>query len=308
MGLFFQYYELIERSGLFDPTFYNRTNPEVAAANIDPLTHYLELGAREGRNPSEEFDAAFYVAECRRLGVSPDNPLVHYILDGSIRGLKPRARLAQSVASPTTKAHRRTMGGGKGSDRNAEAWSNRADQFDELARKYVEQAFSSPFVDDLLVQEKLGAPKTSSAAADLYARLPVLARPNVSHLFDREFYLKTYPDAVQPGMDPLLHFISHGCAEGRSPSPLVDIQYINSCDTTLLSPASMAQDLWDVLRYNLADPSPYFSIDHYRGQLSDASELTIGFLDQFLSISCARGLKPNSLFDPIWYCRQLEGV
>src|ERR1035441_3976402 len=108
MSSFFQYYELIARSGLFDPTFYNRANPEVAAANIDPLTHYLEWGAREGRDPSEDFDSAYYIEECRLVGVTPDNPLVHFILDGSARRLQPSANLSPRATSAATRTEEHT--------------------------------------------------------------------------------------------------------------------------------------------------------------------------------------------------------
>lgn len=37
--------------------------------------------------------------------------------------------------------------------------------------------------------------------------------------FDVEWYLKTYPDIKQSGMDPVLHYAIHGGKEGRDPSP-----------------------------------------------------------------------------------------
>lgn len=36
--------------------------------------------------------------------------------------------------------------------------------------------------------------------------------------FDRAFYLRTYPDVAQAGLDPLEHFMAHGWREGRDPS------------------------------------------------------------------------------------------
>ncbi len=38
----------------FDPQFYLRTYPDVAAANIEPLTHFVLQGRTEGRKTSEE--------------------------------------------------------------------------------------------------------------------------------------------------------------------------------------------------------------------------------------------------------------
>ena len=61
MAAFFNDYEVIRKSGLFDPSFYLARYPELAQQNIDPLVHYLEEGARQGCNPHPEFDAAFYL-------------------------------------------------------------------------------------------------------------------------------------------------------------------------------------------------------------------------------------------------------
>lgn len=41
-----------------------------------------------------------------------------------------------------------------------------------------------------------------------------------SDLFDREWYLKTYPDVATAQMDPLDHYLLHGASEGRDPSPI----------------------------------------------------------------------------------------
>ena len=46
MAAFFNDYEIIRKSGLFDAAYYLASNPDVADQNIDPLLHYLEEGAR----------------------------------------------------------------------------------------------------------------------------------------------------------------------------------------------------------------------------------------------------------------------
>ncbi len=46
-----------------------------------------------------------------------------------------------------------------------------------------------------------------------------------SGLFDREWYLRTYPDVASSGEDPLIHYLQHGVAEGRNPNPLFDTDW-----------------------------------------------------------------------------------
>src|SRR5439155_779374 len=84
-GLFSDY-EAIRKSGLFDPEHYATAYPDVAERNVDPLVHYLEEGAREGRDPHPDFDTAFYLEQCRARGEEPANPLLHYLLIGAARG------------------------------------------------------------------------------------------------------------------------------------------------------------------------------------------------------------------------------
>ncbi len=90
MEALFSDYEEVRKSGLFDAEYYLMTYPDVAERNIDPLVHYLEEGAREGRNPYRDFDAGFYLEQCQRRGEQPNNPLLHYIRIGAARGFKTR--------------------------------------------------------------------------------------------------------------------------------------------------------------------------------------------------------------------------
>ena len=46
----------IVRSGLFDPTYYLARYPDIAHVGIDPLVHYVDWGAREGRHPNACLD------------------------------------------------------------------------------------------------------------------------------------------------------------------------------------------------------------------------------------------------------------
>jgi ADP-heptose:LPS heptosyltransferase/GT2 family glycosyltransferase len=90
MDALFSDYEAIRKSGLFDPEYYLASYPDVGERNLDPLVHYLEEGAAEGRNPHPDFDSAFYLEQCRERGEAPNNPLMHYLRVGAARGFKPQ--------------------------------------------------------------------------------------------------------------------------------------------------------------------------------------------------------------------------
>jgi hypothetical protein len=63
---------------LLDPAFYLRANPDVAAAQMDPLEHYVKYGAREQRQPHPLFEPAHYQASCPEARNAP-NPLLHFL-------------------------------------------------------------------------------------------------------------------------------------------------------------------------------------------------------------------------------------
>jgi ADP-heptose:LPS heptosyltransferase/GT2 family glycosyltransferase len=87
-------YDLLARSGLFDPDYYLKSNPDVAALNVDPLLHYMEQGCLRRLDPSAAFDTAHYLKLCEKLGDAPVNALAHYLTVGIGRGLTPSPRTA----------------------------------------------------------------------------------------------------------------------------------------------------------------------------------------------------------------------
>ncbi len=77
---------LLRQSALFDSAYYLAQNPDVAAAGMDPVQHYLLYGAAEGRAPSARFSATAYQALYPDVALSGLNPLVHYLRYGAPAG------------------------------------------------------------------------------------------------------------------------------------------------------------------------------------------------------------------------------
>ena len=78
---------LINDSGLFNPSWYLERYPDLAAAGVDPLDHYLRQGASELRDPSPYFSAKRYAREHGYHSWAATNPLVDFIEKGGSQRL-----------------------------------------------------------------------------------------------------------------------------------------------------------------------------------------------------------------------------
>jgi putative sugar O-methyltransferase len=77
---------LLLQSILFDSEWYLSANPEVAEAGFDPVDHYLQFGAAEGRAPGPGFDPAWYLLRHRDVAAAGVPALLHYLQSGSREG------------------------------------------------------------------------------------------------------------------------------------------------------------------------------------------------------------------------------
>ena len=76
----------------FDPEWYLARYPDVAAAGVDPLQHFIKDGAAEGRDPSPIFETRWYVQQYQDVAASLMNPLAHYLLFGRKEGREANSR------------------------------------------------------------------------------------------------------------------------------------------------------------------------------------------------------------------------
>lgn len=81
--------ELIVDAGVFDAAWYSSNYPDVAQSGIDALTHYLQFGSAEGRDPNDVFSTQWYQTQFEDVAVSRLNPLVHYLKYGMAQGRAP---------------------------------------------------------------------------------------------------------------------------------------------------------------------------------------------------------------------------
>lgn len=70
-----QYFK-IKKSGRFDASYYLLNNPDVRAADVDPLIHFLKFGWKEGRDPSPELRITTFLTEHKEFEKSDNNRLM----------------------------------------------------------------------------------------------------------------------------------------------------------------------------------------------------------------------------------------
>jgi hypothetical protein len=115
-----------------------------------------------------------------------------------------------------------------------------------------------------------------------------------SGLFDRDWYLKNYPEICTSGLEPILHYLLRGALEGRDPNPLFDSDwYLQQYPDVR---AALVNPLVHYLRVGAAegrDPSPLFDSDWYLDQNSDVGASRVNPLTHYLKHGMAEGRRPN---------------
>ncbi|MBR0653993.1 choice-of-anchor I family protein [Plastoroseomonas arctica] len=207
---------LNDGDGLFDSLYYLRANLDVANSGLDPIVHYRQFGAKEGRDPNAFFDTSGYLAANKDVAASGLNPLEHFRLFGAKEqrdtsvdfdtGLYLKNN--QDVASSGINAldHFLNFGRAEGRASYTAIGKATADGFDAefylLSNADVAAAGIDPREHFIRFGGKEGRD------------------PNV--LFDSSAYLANNADVKASGLDPMTHYNLFGFKEGRDPSAAFD--------------------------------------------------------------------------------------
>jgi hypothetical protein len=176
-------------STVLDPVFYRSAYPDVAAAGVEPIRHYVESGWREGRDPAAWFSTTAYLADHPDVAASGRNPLAHFLEVGADQGRKIRAS-----------ALGRRLGDGMG----------------RVPWTYTPE-LTSPA--SALEDESAGEDGSAEDDHDTPATEPDIATYDlVAGAFDTQYYLAGNPDVAANGSDPVTHFLEVGWREGRDPA------------------------------------------------------------------------------------------
>jgi O-antigen biosynthesis protein len=121
-------------------------------------------------------------------------------------------------------------------------------------------------------------------------------------LFDRAYYLDVNHDVMEAGMDPFIHFVRYGHAEGRSPSPYFDAKWYEDTYAAALAPKLSAVDhyLTEGSALNRS-PNALFDATWYLARNRDVAEAGLHPLFHFIRYGEAENRDPSEKFSTAWY-------
>ena len=279
-------------AAFFDAAFYLETYPDVRKSGEDPLTHYLERGWKEGRDPSPGFSTTHYLSTYHDVRDAGVNPLIHYVFHGRAEGRTPHPGVQGQ--SPAGSARAIIVAAIEG-------------EFD--AAYYLET-----YPD---VKEK-GLPPLEH-----YIETGWREGRNPSPNFDTVFYLEANSDVDIAEVNPFYHYVRYGKQEGRRPKPLryrggkpappIDMREADPAEAALCTlmapefdrdfyldpdPALWAAKADPVLHYlrqgwrELRDPSAQFSTAYYLDANPDLKAAGINPFVHYLQHGRHEGRQP----------------
>jgi len=216
--------------GLVDCEYYHAVYPDVAAAKIDAVRHFLDSGWREARNPSSKFNTLWYLHTHTAATLAGINPLLHYLRSAEM-----------SQGTPDETATSDWIGDAARNPALPPAVRYFAAGYDLLRR--------SPLFDQDFYRTQY--PNVIGDPIEHYIRYGWRVGCDPGPGFSTRGYLDAYPDVIEDGGNPLIHFLKYGRREGRDPTP---------------APPSVGGDPKQSIASAVRKPSLGVSENHYRTQ------------------------------------------
>ncbi len=201
-----KYRRIIKSSGLFDKKYYLQNNQDVAQSGIDPISHFIQYGGNELRNPSPNFDTRFYLSNNNDVLMSGINPLIHYIKYGKNESRPIKSICDSKYFADETPDHTYST------DNNEISYSN----IDYMIIKK-----SGLFDEEYYLRKNPDILQAGIDPLQHFCNFGWKEGRNPSPDFLINFYLDTYKDVKQLRINPLVHYIKYGKTESRLSKPIV---------------------------------------------------------------------------------------
>jgi ubiquinone/menaquinone biosynthesis C-methylase UbiE/glycosyltransferase involved in cell wall biosynthesis len=216
---------------LFDVKRYLAENADVTQAGVEPLSHYCKDGWREGRDPHALFDVDWYLSENSDVAEAGAEPLQHYLEGGWKEGRNPhplfdvKLYLAENAdvarAGVEPLSHYCKQGWKEGHNAHPVARIREAG-LDQRTTYLATLIRTSAFFDAGAYDAAAEARAQGLDPALHYVLVGEAQGLKPSAAFDPVYYGERYPDIAACGTNRLGHYLENGRAEGRRALPIAD--------------------------------------------------------------------------------------
>jgi glycosyltransferase involved in cell wall biosynthesis len=295
-------YELVDQSGYFDRDYYLTRNPDVRAAGVDPVEHYLNHGGMERRDPHPKFDTALYLEQCARFGEAPQNPLLHYLRFGAARGVNPIRKdpawmhFSDAISSGSAVGPRPSLMRGVDETQSATRDEQRAVILSSglFDRHFYNTTYRIVFPSDVdAVEDYLSRPPSEGRRPNLY--------------FDPIFYLEQNVDVRDSGMEPFHHYLVQGWKQWRPISLLFNCAWYRNHYHLADDEDALAHYLRRRTSYTVS-PLPEFDVEYYARVNPDVRASGADAFEHFHHRGWKELRNPSEQFDVKYYARRyLDG-
>lgn len=117
---------------------------------------------------------------------------------------------------------------------------------------------------------------------------------------DDGYYLEQRPDVAALNLDPLEHYLRHGCEEGHRPYLLFDPDFYAAQCAGLGEEVPLVHYIRVGASTNL-NPHPLFDTGYYLSRYADRIPPGMNPLAHYMADGGGSGLDPHPLFDSAWY-------
>ena len=260
--------------------WYLEQNPDVSSARLNPLTHYVQIGFRESRNPHPLFDSTFYAAGTPQAAGL--NPLVHYV-----------AANGAGVGNPhplfDTPFYLKQV----------PTFSDQDTPLVHYLQHGWQQGLNPHWLFEGSFYRETNADVSQLEPVSHYLRYGARENRDPHPLFDTGWYREQNPDIERAGLNPLLHYIQIGFREGRAPHALFDTVSYGERNAIAAHINPLAHYL-EAKGRGVGDPHPLFDTGFYLAQNAAFSEETNPLL-HYLQHGWHQGMNPHVFFDVSFY-------
>jgi hypothetical protein len=216
---------------------------------VNPILHYLKLGAAEERDPHPLFCTSFYVESNSDVQQSRLNPLIHFIEKGQSEHRNPHRLFdckyyLSNLSDPSMRAEASQA---PVSHYLVQSWK---DNFDE-------QKSPHPYFDSGFYRSRNSdVTRYRLSPLEHYLRVTTYgAYPTPNKWLDGHFYATFYADVVPSGFSALEHYIMYGETQGRARNYFdrsSDLGWNHDFDTQAIRPTD--------IRFEIKTEAPAVSV------------------------------------------------